>query len=86
VSGNTIPQSEDGTVQVRLWLHSYLWNALIIFVRESTHSATPMPGVSWELKSPLKELIPIKSMAGPSQDKGKDKEQIEMDEGKSEKV
>jgi hypothetical protein len=55
-------------------------------VRESTRSATPMPGVNWELKSPLKELVPIESTAGPSHDKGNGREQAEMDEGKSERA
>jgi hypothetical protein len=59
---------------------------LTVFTRESTCLATPMPGVAWELKSPLKELIPIELMAGPSHDKGKGKEQAEMDEGKPEKA
>jgi hypothetical protein len=45
-----------------------------------------MPGVAWELKSPIKELIPIESVAGPSQDKGKGREQAEMDEGKPKKA
>jgi hypothetical protein len=45
-----------------------------------------MPGISWESKSPLKNLIPIKSLAGPSQDKGKGRERLEMDKGKSERA
>jgi hypothetical protein len=49
--------------------------------RGSKRSATPMPGVAWELKSPIKELIPIESVAGHSWVKGKGKEQAEMDEG-----
>jgi hypothetical protein len=38
-----------------------------------------MPGD--RLRSPLKELIPIESLAGPSQDKGKGKAVEAMDEG-----
>jgi hypothetical protein len=59
---------------------------LTVFTRESTHLATPMLGVAWELNSPLKELFPIESTAGPSHDKGKGREQVEMDEGKPEKA
>jgi hypothetical protein len=59
---------------------------LIVFARESTCSATPMLGITWELKSPIKELIPIESMAGPSREKGKGREHAEMDEGKPEKA
>jgi hypothetical protein len=44
-----------------------------------------MPGVSWEAKSPLKDLIPIELLAGPSQDKGKGRAVKTMDEGKSER-
>jgi hypothetical protein len=42
-----------------------------------------MPGV--KLQSPLRDLIPIKSSAGPSQDKGKGRAVKAMDEGKSER-
>jgi hypothetical protein len=41
-----------------------------------------MPGV--KLQSPIRELIPIGSSAGPSQDKGKGRAVNSMDEGKSE--
>jgi hypothetical protein len=41
-----------------------------------------MPGD--QLWSPLKELVPIDSSAGPSQDKGKGKAVEAMDKGKSE--
>jgi hypothetical protein len=44
-----------------------------------------MPGIGWEPKSPLKDLIPIESSAGPSQDKGKGKAVKTMDKGKSER-
>jgi hypothetical protein len=50
--------------------------------RGSEHSATPMPGV--KLQSPIRDLIPIESSAGPSQDKGKGRAIEAMDEGKSE--
>jgi hypothetical protein len=44
-----------------------------------------MPGVGY--RSPIKELIPIESSAGPSQDKGKGREVVKaMDEGKSKKA
>ena len=46
--------------------------------RGSEHSATPMPGVS--LQSSLRDLIPIESLAGPSQDKGKGKAVNAMDD------
>ena len=45
-------------------------------------TATPIP----EVRSPLKELIPIESSAGPSQDKGKGRATEAMDEGKSERA
>ena len=51
-----------------------------IWPRGSQHTATPIPGL-W---SPLKDLIPIESTAGPSQDKGKGKAVNTMDKGKSE--
>jgi hypothetical protein len=41
-----------------------------------------MPGV--KLQSPIRDLIPIKSLAGPSQDKGKGRAVEVVDEGKSE--
>jgi hypothetical protein len=41
-----------------------------------------MPGD--RLRSPLKELIPVDSPAGPSMDKGKGRAVETMDEGKSE--
>jgi hypothetical protein len=41
----------------------------------------PMPGV--KLQSPIRDLIPIKSSAGPSQGKGKGRAVKAMDEGKS---
>jgi hypothetical protein len=40
-----------------------------------------MPGVTSEKHSPLKDLVPIKPAASPSQVKGKLKEQAEMEEG-----
>jgi hypothetical protein len=54
---------------------------LISFPRGSERSATPMPGV--ELKLLLRDLIPIESSAGPSQDKGKGRAVKAMDKGKS---
>jgi hypothetical protein len=42
---------------------------LLISARGSERAATPMPGV--KLQSPIRDLIPIESSAGPSQDKGK---------------
>jgi hypothetical protein len=42
-----------------------------------------MPGV--KLQSPMRELITIGSLAGPSQDKGKGRAVGVMDEGKSER-
>jgi hypothetical protein len=56
---------------------------LIVFVRGSERSATPMPGIV--LKSPLKDLVPIKSSAGPCQDKGKGRAIEAMDKGKLER-
>ena len=50
--------------------------------RGSQHVATPIP----EIQSPLKDLIPIESSAGPSQDKGKGRAIKVMDEGKSERA
>ena len=44
--------------------------------------ATPIP----EVRSPLKDLIPIEASAGPSQDKGKGRAIEAMDEGKSERA
>jgi hypothetical protein len=49
--------------------------------RGSERSATPMPGV--KLQSPIRDLIPIDSSAGPSRDKGKGRAVDPMDEGKS---
>ena len=40
-----------------------------------------MPGMVWEACFSLKDLIPIESKAGSSQDKGKGKEKAEMDKG-----
>jgi hypothetical protein len=42
-----------------------------------------MPGVS--LQSPIRELIPIKSLTGPSQDKGKGRAVESMVKGKLER-
>jgi hypothetical protein len=42
-----------------------------------------MPGV--RLQSPIRDLIPIESSAGPSQDKGKGRAVEAMDEGKLER-
>jgi hypothetical protein len=42
-----------------------------------------MPGV--KLQSPIRDLIPIESSAGPSQDKGKGRVVDLMDEGKLER-
>jgi hypothetical protein len=44
-----------------------------------------MPGIGWEPRSPLKELVPIESSAGSSKDKGKGKAVEAMDEGKLER-
>jgi hypothetical protein len=57
---------------------------LIVFSRESPCSATPMPGVV--LQSPLGDLIPIESSAGPSQDKGKGRAVEAMNKGKSKRA
>jgi hypothetical protein len=54
--------------------------------RESVHGVTPMLGISWETRSPLKDLVPIESVTSPSQDKGKGQEQTEVDEGKPKKA
>jgi hypothetical protein len=54
--------------------------------RGSNCPATPMPGVSLEKRSPLKELILLNTIASPSKDKGKSREQVEMEEGKVEKA
>jgi hypothetical protein len=43
----------------------------------------PMPGV--KLQSPIRDLIPIESSVGASQDKGKGRVIKAMDEGKSER-
>ena len=53
---------------------------LISHFRGSQRTATPIP----EVRSPLKDLIPIELSAGPSQDKGKGRAIEVMDEGKSE--
>jgi hypothetical protein len=45
-----------------------------------------MPGIGWEKHSPLKDSVPIESIAAPSKDKGKSKEQGEMEEGKPERA
>ena len=45
-----------------------------------------MPGMVWEPCSPLKDLIPIKSEVSSSQDKGKAKAKVEMDEGRPERA
>jgi hypothetical protein len=44
-----------------------------------------MPGIGWEVRSPLKELVPIESLAGLSKDKGNGKAVEAMDKGKSER-
>jgi hypothetical protein len=54
-----------------------------ILFRGSECSATPMPRVC--LQSPIRDLIPIESLAGLSQDKGKGKAVEAMDEEKSER-
>jgi hypothetical protein len=59
---------------------------LTILVRGSERSATPMLEIGWEVCSPLRDLVPIESITSPSQDKGKGREQVEMDEGKLEKA
>jgi hypothetical protein len=45
-----------------------------------------MPRVSLAKRSPLKELVLTKGVAGPSHDKGKSREQVEMEEGAIEKA
>ena len=45
-----------------------------------------MSGIGWETCSPSKDLVPIESEAGLSQDKGKGKELVEMDKGKPERA
>jgi hypothetical protein len=47
---------------------------------------TPMPGVTLDKRSPLKELVPIETFAGPSHETGKSREEHEMDEGAVEKA
>jgi hypothetical protein len=56
---------------------------LLISVRGSECSATPMPGV--KLQSPIRDLIPIESSAGPSQDKGKGRAVDEVKGGSSDR-
>jgi hypothetical protein len=41
------------------------YRMLTICDRGFEHSTTPMPGIGWESKSPLKDLIPIELSAGP---------------------
>jgi hypothetical protein len=48
--------------------------------------STPMLGVTIKKRSPLKELVPTEAVAGPSHDKGKSREQAEMDKGAAEKA
>ena len=55
-----------------------------ILLRASERSSTLMPGV--RLQSPIRDLIPIESLPGPSQDKGKGRAIEVMDEGKSERA
>ena len=55
-----------------------------ISLRASERSSTPMPSV--RLQSLIRDLIPIKSLSGPSQDKGKGRAIEAMDEGKSERA
>jgi hypothetical protein len=62
-----------------------VYRMLSVHDRGSEHSATPMPGVGWESKSPLKDLVPIASLAGLSQDKGKGRAVEVMDKGKLER-
>jgi hypothetical protein len=45
-----------------------------------------MPGITLEKRSPLMELMPIVAIAGPSHNKGKSREQAEMEEGAVKKV
>jgi hypothetical protein len=56
---------------------------LLISIRGSERSLTPMPGVT--LQSPIRDLIPIESSAGPSQDKGKGKAVDLMDKERPER-
>jgi hypothetical protein len=49
-------------------------------VREKEHVLMPMPGVVQE-RAPLRELVPIKVVAGSSWDRGKSRGQAEMDKG-----
>jgi hypothetical protein len=63
-------------------LASCNWLLTILHVRGSEYSTTPMPGIGWEKYPPLTTLVPVKSEAGPSKDKSKSKEQLEMEEGK----
>ena len=51
-------------------------------VRGLQRTATPIP----EVRSPLKELIPVESSAGPSLDKGKGRAIEAMDKGKLERA
>jgi hypothetical protein len=44
-----------------------------------------MPGISWEAHSPLWDLVPINSIAGPSKGKGRTKEEEATDKGKPER-
>ena len=53
-----------------------------ISLRGSQWTATPIP----EVRSPLKDLIPIESSASPSQDNRKGKAIEAMDKGKSERA
>ena len=84
-SGYMIPQSKDDPVQACGWCGDLFW-LLTIFIRGKERVLAPMPGMVWEVCSPLKDLIPIKSKAGSSQDKGKGKENAEMDEGMPEEA
>ena len=76
-----IPQSQDGTIQVMMMVFVAVL-ATNHHCRGSQRVATPIP----EIQSPLKDLIPIGSSAGPSQDKGKGRVIEAMDEGKSERA
>jgi hypothetical protein len=60
-----------------------VYGMLTVHDRGSEHSTTPMPGVA--LQSPLRDLVPIESSAGPSQDKGKGRAVKAMEEGKLER-
>jgi hypothetical protein len=77
-----MPQPKDNTIQVRRYCKRPL-SSTDIFVRGSERSATPMLGV--KLQSPIRDLIPIESSAGPSQDKGKGRAIEAMDKGRSER-